>query len=130
LLEEARREIAESRERSQLRPKHTFSRLPGFFPRKTEIKVLERALEGEPSFTILFGASSTGKTALLREVLSRERYHVLHFDLRIAGFADLSSLYQSLSQQMELYFEEIAKTPGYEEFQREAWSFKVITIAS
>jgi hypothetical protein len=51
---------------------------------------------------------------------------VLHFDLRIAGFADLSSLYMSLSQQMELYFEAIANTmPGYEEFEKEAWGFKV-----
>ncbi|KAG6841054.1 hypothetical protein C0991_002265 [Blastosporella zonata] len=125
LLDEARREISENRERSQLRPKHTFSRLPGFFPRRAEIQALERALEGEPSFTVLFGASSTGKTALLREVLSRDNYHVLHFDLRIAGFADLASLYQSLSQQMELYFEEIAtKMAGYEEFKKEAWSFK------
>ncbi|KAG6849714.1 hypothetical protein H0H93_006097 [Arthromyces matolae] len=137
LLEEARRELEESKQRSQLRPKHTFSRFPGFFTRKAEILALERALEGEPSFTILFGASSTGKvwhipmlaeialTALLREVLSREHYHVLHFDLRIAGFADISSLYQSLSQQMELYFEEIAaKLPGYEEFRKEAWNFK------
>lgn len=65
------------------------------------------------------------QTALLREVLSRENYHVLHFDLRIAGFADLSSLYMSLSQQMEQYFEEIAKLEGYEEFEREAWGFKV-----
>lgn len=32
---------------------------------------------------------------------------------------------------MELYFEEIAtKMPGYEEFQKEAWSFKVIVILS
>jgi hypothetical protein len=46
--------------------------------------------------------------------------------LRIAGFADLASLYLSLSQQMELYFEEISsKMPGYEDFVREAWSFKV-----
>lgn len=125
LLDEARREISENRERSQLRPKHTFSRLPGFFPRKAEILAIERTLEGEPSFTVLFGASSTGKTALLREVLSREQYHVLHFDLRIAGFADLASLYLSLSQQMELYFEEISSTmQGYEEFKKEAWSFK------
>ncbi|KAG6811758.1 hypothetical protein H0H92_005955 [Tricholoma furcatifolium] len=125
LLEEARREIAESRERAQLRPKHTFSRLPGFFPRHREVQAVERALSGEPSFTVLFGASSTGKTALLREVLSREQYHVLHFDLRISGFADLSSLYLSLSQQMELYFEEISnRMPGYEEFEKEAWSFK------
>jgi len=136
--------MKESKERSQLRTKHTFSRLPGFFPRKAEILTIERAMEGEPSFTVLFGASSVGKaslslcdsagltehcniqTALLREVLCREEYHVLHFDLRIAGFADLASLYNSLSQQMEQYFEEIAiKLEGYEEFEKEAWSFKV-----
>jgi hypothetical protein len=51
---------------------------------------------------------------------------VLHFDLRIAGFADLSSLYISLSQQMEQYFEEMSKSmEGYEAFEKEAWSFKV-----
>ena len=69
------------------------------------------------------------QTALLREVLSQEKYHVLHFDLRIAGFADLASLYLRLSQQMELYFEEISnKMPGYEDFRKEAWSFKVPII--
>jgi len=61
MLEEARRELQENRERAQLRPKHTFARLPGFFPRKAEMQAIERALEGEPSFTILFGASSVGK---------------------------------------------------------------------
>lgn len=59
-------------------------------------------------------------------MLTREQYHVLHFDLRIAGFADLPSLYMSLSQQLEQYFEEIAtKMEGYEDFEKEAWSFKV-----
>ncbi|PFH51124.1 hypothetical protein AMATHDRAFT_143293 [Amanita thiersii Skay4041] len=124
MLDEARQELTESRERAQLRPKHTFSRLPGFFPRKAEMKSIERVLEGEPSFTILFGASSVGKTALLREVLSREQFHVVHFDLRIAGFADLASLYMSLSQQMEQYFEEVATVEGFEDFRKEAWSFK------
>ncbi|KAL0567601.1 hypothetical protein V5O48_014388, partial [Marasmius crinis-equi] len=125
LLEEARREIHETRERAQLRPKHTFSPLPGFFSRNAELKAIERALEGEPAFTVLFGASSVGKTALLRQVLCDPRYHVLHFDLRISGFADLASLYMSLSQQMEQYFEEIAKQmDGYQDFEKEAWSFK------
>ena len=36
------------------------------------------------------------QTALLRQVLTQSSYHVLHFDLRIAGFADLASLYMSL----------------------------------
>ncbi|KAF9444200.1 hypothetical protein P691DRAFT_787027, partial [Macrolepiota fuliginosa MF-IS2] len=125
LLAEARREIEEQRERAPLRPKHTFSRLPGFFPRKAEMQTIERALGSEPAFTVVSGASSVGKTALLREVLSQPQYHVLHFDLRIAGFADLSSLYTSLSTQMEQYFEEIAnRMEGYEEFEREAWNFK------
>lgn len=61
-------------------------------------------------------------------MLCAETYHVLHFDLRIAGFADLASLYMSLSQQMEQYFEEIGRDAGYEEFEREAWGFKVIEI--
>ncbi len=44
----------------------------------------------------------------------------------MAGFADLPSLYMSLSHQMEQYFEEIAdKMNGYEQFEKEAWSFKV-----
>lgn len=64
LLDEARRELQENRERAQLRPKHTFSRLPGFFPRKAEMQAVERALEGEPSFTVLFGASSVGKVSI------------------------------------------------------------------
>ncbi|KAE9390639.1 hypothetical protein BT96DRAFT_833178 [Gymnopus androsaceus JB14] len=125
LLDEARQEINENRERSQIRPKHTFSKLPGFLPREAEVKAIERALEGEPAFTVLFGASSVGKTALLREVLCRDTYHVLHFDLRIAGFADLASLYTSLSCQMEAYFEALStQMEGYEEFEKEAWSFK------
>jgi hypothetical protein len=64
LFEEAREEMRENKERSQLRPKHTFSRLPGFFPRKAEMLAVERAMEGEPSFTVLFGASSVGKASL------------------------------------------------------------------
>jgi hypothetical protein len=32
---------------------------------------------------------------------------VLHFDLRIAGFADLDSLYTNLSNQVEGYFKEL-----------------------
>lgn len=117
--------MIENRERASLRPSHTFSRLPGFFARSTELKLLERTLDSEPAFTVLFGASSVGKTALLRQLLSSDRYHVLHFDLRIAGFADLENLYMSLSQQMEQYFGALAGFEGYKEFEKEGWSFKV-----
>ena len=87
--------------------------------------MLERTLDAEPAFTVLFGASSVGKTALLRQLLSSDRYHVLHFDLRIAGFADLESLYMSLSQQMEQYFGALSEMEGYKEFEKEGWGVKV-----
>lgn len=64
LLEEARQEIEENKERAQLRPSHTFSRLPGFFPRPAELQAVERTLEEEPCFTVLFGASSVGKVCV------------------------------------------------------------------
>ncbi|KZS96760.1 hypothetical protein SISNIDRAFT_547505 [Sistotremastrum niveocremeum HHB9708] len=126
LLEEARQELQETRERAQLRPTHTFSPLPNFFPRHAELEALERALAEIPAFTILFGASSVGKTALLRQVLSKsDKYHVLHFDLRIAGFADLKSLYFSLASQMEEYFGKLKDLDGWgKEWEKEAWAFK------
>ncbi|GAA5866076.1 hypothetical protein JCM8547_000588 [Rhodosporidiobolus lusitaniae] len=128
LLEEARQELNDQREKSQIPPSHTFSPLPGFFDRPNEIKALQRALGSVPTFTVLFGASSTGKTALLRQVLSSDKYHVLHFDLRIAGFADLASLYFSLSTQLESYFAAIpdllGREYGWGEFEKESWAFK------
>ena len=121
--------MQESRERAQTRPPHTFSSLPGFFPRRAELRVVENSLEGIPSFTVVFGAPSVGKTALLREVLSEEKYHVLHFDLRIAGFADLGSLYFSLATQIEQYWKTLSQeVPGYEEWEKEAWLFKVGSV--
>ncbi|BGP52767.1 hypothetical protein JCM8202v2_000324 [Rhodotorula sphaerocarpa] len=128
MLEEARRELQESQERAQIPPSHTFSPLPGFFERPAELAILERSLGSVPSFTVLFGASSVGKTALLRQVLSDDRYHVVYFDLRIAGFADLSSLYFSLSTQLESYFAAIPDLLGREwgwgEFEKESYAFK------
>ena len=70
MLEETKRELAEARERAQLTPTHTFSPLPGFFDRPTELKAISRALEGEPSFTVLFGASSVGKVRVSSPNLS------------------------------------------------------------
>jgi hypothetical protein len=34
-------------------------------------------------------------------------------------------LISTLSQQMEAFFMEIAKDPGYEDFEKQAWGFKV-----
>lgn len=131
LLEEARQDIKDMRERAQLPPKHTFSPLPGFFERKREMKAIERSLSGVPSFTVLFGASSVGKSVLCRQILCRPEYHCLSFDLRLAGFADLSSLYFTLSAQMEQYFVQLSKLlKGYEEFEKESFAFKVGHLAA
>ncbi|KAH9813930.1 hypothetical protein DFH28DRAFT_328430 [Melampsora americana] len=125
LLEETRAEMLEQQERAQIPPKHTFSPLPGFYHREKEIKALETCLSSVPNFTVIFGGSSVGKTALLRQVLTHERYHVIHFDLRIAGFADLSSLFFSLSAQMEQFFVNLAsRLEGYDTFETEALAFK------
>lgn len=74
--------MQEQSEKKQIPVSHTFSPLPGWYPRKAETRALEKALAGIPMFTVMFGASSVGKTALLRQVLSSPAYHVLHFDLR------------------------------------------------
>lgn len=57
LLEEARQDVKDMRERAQLPRMHTFSSLPGFFERKREIIAIERALSGIPTFNVIFGAS-------------------------------------------------------------------------
>lgn len=124
MLEEARQEIRDNKERAQIRPIHTFSPLPGFYSRPAEIRAINHSLQGIPNFTVLFGASSVGKTALLREILSSPKYHVLFFDLRIAGFASLNSLYFSLAGQLERYFDRLKHEKGWEEWEKEAWAFK------
>jgi hypothetical protein len=71
------------------------------------------------------------QTAILREILSCEKYHVLHLDLRLAGIADIQSLYTSLNLQMEQYFMELANmVGGYKVFEAEARRLKVSPICS
>jgi hypothetical protein len=51
----------------------------------------------------------------------------LHLDLRLAGFADIQSLYTILSQQMEFFFARFATmSGGYKVFDEDARNFKVI----
>jgi AAA+ ATPase superfamily predicted ATPase len=56
---------------------------------------------------VVFGATSVGKTALLRQVLAGEDFFVIKFDLRISGFADLRTLYIALCEQFKSLFEEV-----------------------
>jgi len=52
-----------------------------------------------------------------------KRYHVIHFDLRIAGFADLPSQPTSLTHQLRHLFDNIAKQQHH---GKEALGVKVL----
>lgn len=52
------------------------------------------------------------------------------FDLRIAGFADLSSLHQSLAIQLEQFWTTLKESlTGYDELQKQALAFKHARLA-
>ncbi|PPJ56957.1 hypothetical protein CBER1_02225 [Cercospora berteroae] len=107
MLQKAKEETELQNEAKKIPPKHTFSKLPGFHGRKVEQELLRKVLSNTPKLTVMFGATSVGKTALLREVLATEDFFVVKFDLRISGFADLRTLYIALCEQLERFFEEM-----------------------
>ncbi|ODV92052.1 hypothetical protein CANCADRAFT_81680 [Tortispora caseinolytica NRRL Y-17796] len=108
LLESTREELQASYERLTIPQTETFSPLPGFFPRKVELASLRSCLESQPAFTVLFGGSSTGKTALLRQVLSKpDQFLLVSFDLRLPGFSNIQGMYMSFSMKFEELFNRI-----------------------
>jgi len=108
LLSKAREEAKLKNESKRIPKKHTFSKLPGFHGRATELAMLRKVLSGNPQLNLIFGATSVGKTALMREVLAGDDFYVIQFDLRISGFADLRTLYYSLSEQFQLVFQDVS----------------------
>lgn len=106
MLRKAKEDIELAREAKKIPKKHTFSKLPGFHGRKAEQALLHKILTTQPKMTTIFGATSVGKTALLREVLATDEYFVVRFDLRISGFADLRTLYLALCEQFQIFFNE------------------------
>jgi len=76
-LAEIHHELAENREYN-FYPNHSFTRLPGFFPRNAEMQTLERTLGGEPTFMVVLGASSVGKVGLIQPLsLQKKADHEL-----------------------------------------------------
>jgi ATP-dependent Clp protease ATP-binding subunit ClpA len=93
MLEKAREESQLKNEAKRIPKRHTFQQLPGFHGRTEEQKLLRKVLAaGNPQLNVVFGATSVGKTALLRQVLATDDFFVIKFDLRISGFADLRTL--------------------------------------
>jgi len=108
MLVKAREDAKLKSEKQRIPKKHTFAPLPGFHGRKHEQELLRKILAGNPQLNVLYGATSVGKTALLRQVLaSDDDFYVIKFDLRISGFGDLRSLYIALCQQFRSVFEEM-----------------------
>lgn len=107
MLEKAKEDHRLREEAKRIPPKHTFSKLPGFYGRNKEQILLRRILFNTPKMSVIFGVTSVGKTALLREVLATNDFFVVKFDLRISGFADLRSLYIVLCEQFERFFTEM-----------------------
>ncbi|KIW01740.1 uncharacterized protein PV09_06916 [Verruconis gallopava] len=125
MLRKAKEDIELAREAKQIPKKHTFSKLPGFHGRQPEQALLRKILSSQPKMTTIFGATSVGKTALLREVLATDDYFVVKFDLRISGFADLRTLYLALCEQFQTFFNEMQD----EEMGKQALTFKHLILA-
>lgn len=107
LLKKAKEDMELSKEAKKIPKKHTFAKLPGFHGRVEEQVLLRKILSNAPKMSVIFGATSVGKTALLREVLASDDFFVIKFDLRISGFANLRTLYVALCEQFERFFEEV-----------------------
>ncbi|CAG8443452.1 10935_t:CDS:2 [Funneliformis caledonium] len=109
---------------------HTFNRIPGFLGREHEIRILNDLLSGDPKFLIVNGSTSVGKTSLLREVLSDDRYHVTYIDLRIPGFADLISFISEFASRLEIFFTRIASFyPNLKVFEDEAIALRSLRLS-
>ncbi|EME42217.1 hypothetical protein DOTSEDRAFT_73138 [Dothistroma septosporum NZE10] len=124
VLRKAKEDHELTQEAKKIPRKHTFSKLPGFHGRRNEQALLRRILSNDPRLSVIFGATSVGKTALLREVLATDDFYVIKFDLRISGFADLRTLYLTLCEQFERFFEEMHD----EEMDKSKLTFKHLIL--
>ena len=124
MLKQAKEDHELQQEAKRIPTKHTFAKLPGFHGRRVEQSMLQKILFNTPKMTVIFGATSVGKTALLREVLATDDFFVIKFDLRISGFADLRSLYVALCEQFERFFEEM----DHEEMDKQRLIFKHLIL--
>lgn len=125
MLSKAKEEMALNNEAKRIPRKFTFSKLPGFHGRKAEIELLRKVLSSStPTMNVIFGATSVGKTALLREVLATDDFFVVKFDLRISGFANLRTLYLALCEQFEVFFKDMQN----ESMDKNSLTFKHLAL--
>jgi hypothetical protein len=68
-------DMRDAYEKAQIPAMHTFSRLPGYFPRPREEQAIIKILLGIPSFTVLFGASRFIYCPVLKTASVKQRYY-------------------------------------------------------
>ena len=94
-----------------------------FYGRKIEIKQLNTLLHSKPTFRIMLGPPSSGKTALMKHVLQLSRqdgpplYHHLSFDLRLVDVTSESGFLKEFVQDgmlsgLKEYFERMKIADG------------------
>ncbi|RGB30612.1 Archaeal ATPase-domain-containing protein [Rhizophagus diaphanus] len=109
---------------------HTFNKTPGFLGREKEIHVINDLLSRDPKFLIVNGSESVGKTALLREILSNNRYHVIYIDTRVSGFADVRSFTTEFATHLESFFNQIVSYyPNLKVFRDVSIAFKSLRLS-
>lgn len=115
-MEKVKNELIETNEKVRLPPVRTFVKQPNYFERSEENRI-RTILNSDATFTVIFGAASTGKTSLIRNVLTDiNSYIVLPIDLRISTFSDPPTFYMSLSTHLEAFFNDISENvDGFKE---------------
>ncbi|CAB4419339.1 unnamed protein product [Rhizophagus irregularis] len=76
-----------------------------FFSRKRELTEFKKVFNYEvPRINVILGPPNTGKTTLVREVVSRDNFNPLFIDCRGGHFNTPTSLYNSLLCQFDSFF--------------------------
>ncbi|CAB5388789.1 unnamed protein product [Rhizophagus irregularis] len=88
-----------------------------FFSRKRELTEFKKVFNYEvPRINVILGPPNTGKTTLVREVVSRDNFKPLFIDCRGGHFNTPTCLYNSLICQFDSFFNyELSERNGYSE---------------
>ncbi|EXX77298.1 uncharacterized protein OCT59_006812 [Rhizophagus irregularis] len=88
-----------------------------FFSRKRELIEFKKVFNYEvPRINVILGPPNTGKTTLVREVVSRDNFKPLFIDCRGGHFNTPTCLYNSLICQFDSFFNyELSERNGYSE---------------
>ncbi|RIB12848.1 hypothetical protein C2G38_2199567 [Gigaspora rosea] len=75
-----------------------------FFNRKRELAKFKNAFSSDPELHVVLGPPSTGKTALIHEVTSKDDFNPLFINCREGQFDTPRRIYDSISSQFEPFF--------------------------